>query len=276
MKKAHIARSCAAAAFIVAYPCLAGFFAYNASATIVGKYAEYSFNWAWPDESSGFLVPCYMSGAGRCYLAMGTWTPHPKGGDGGVVQPHNTVNFITYTNNEPLSELRRRFIAQNGSGGRYTDPTWAGAGALPKFDWESMCVGLQYWANGYGRPGVVVPGSACGGVAPPDVSCTVLGDVLFDYGLVNRNNVDGLTLDEERAVSCTGAVSLRLKLVGDLALTPGLKSELSVNGHRLSQSTTSLPASNGVNILNFRSVLRGSTTVVGEVVASTVMILEYI
>lgn len=194
--------------------------------------------------------------------------------DGGIVTPQNMVNTITYNASTPLFELQRKFATKNGYGGSYYDENWMTPG-IP-IAWGNICVGLQYWSMGTDKPGVVVPGSSCAVVPPPNVTCSPVGDMVFDYGTVSPTVLDGITRDEGQTITCTGAVSVRFKLTSDLILTPGLTADLSVNGAPISMTQIEVPVQNGVNQLNFRSVLRGRTDVVGDVVASTVMIMEYL
>ncbi|CAI1884800.1 Uncharacterised protein [Serratia fonticola] len=252
----------------------ASFLGHSPVASNNGQSIALQYQWSWPSESSGTPIPCYRR---YCVLAMGPYssTTTSTNDDGGIVNPLSTATYIVYDSTTPLNELYLPFTAKNGRGGSMYEPLWMIQGS--KIAWGNVCVGLQYWAEGAGgKPGVLVPGTTCGVVAPPNVTCTAVGDVLFNYGVVSGNMLDGLSMNVERSITCTDTVALRVKLLDELTLTPGLKSELSVNGTPISTANTDIPAKNGVNILNIRSVLRGSTKVAGEVAASSVMIVEYL
>lgn len=238
----------------------------------VGSMYGVDIDYAWPTEEPGNnVLRCYT---GKCYLGVAVlFDP----GIGFVYNPSaQTVGMLTYRDRETLSSVRSRFISRFGISGHYNISNWSDAMNRPYFDTAHAC--FQYWPynrDGTNTLGVNLPDTACGNLAPPDVTCESLPSMVFDFGVVRSGATSGLQLTQQQTVQCTNATNVTLKLLSGIKLSRTLTANMSVNGRTLDPTGVSLEINGNTIPLDFVVTINGNENTGGEYTASSVLIMEY-
>lgn len=225
------------------------------------------YEFSWPDQVD-FTLPCQFP---YCYLGVGTMAV----GLGGVVNPWAAQGVVTYRNGESATTVRARWVSKYGASGTAREPHWVAKDLESRIDWDTLCVGFQYWPSSAQR-GTLLPDSTCGRVPPPTKHCDALPDISFDYGTLPHASVIGATMRRTVRLSCTGVQSVSLRLMSPIQLAPGLSSEIQADGVVLSPAGSIFDVSRTGRDLVFTSTLVGTVeaSYVGGLSASSVLIVE--
>jgi hypothetical protein len=234
----------------------------------------YTLEYAWPTpELPDIRLPCR---APRCYLGIMVSLISPISPQR-EVDPTEQVNMIEYTDGELLSAVRERWVTKNGPSGRVVEHHYVGPYFVPYLQSSLGC--MSYWPDGRGPRGwlpfINVPQSVCGAFPPPNVTCSSLPSMVFDFGTVPSGATSGLRVAQRQSLSCANATSVTLKLDTDLKLTDMLSATVTVNGEPLDTHGVTLAVGRNTTPLDFVVTTNGNENTGGEYTASSVLIMEY-
>ncbi|CAI0925951.1 Uncharacterised protein [Serratia proteamaculans] len=227
------------------------------------------YSYGWPSATSKRLS---CTGGGRCYLGVGSMAP----GRGGVMNPGQGTGRIEYQDGENLTAVRARWVRQFGATGTINEDPWTSANpALPPIDWDNICVGFQYWPEGTGTPGILLPESICGRAPPPTKHCDALPDISFDYGALSQQSVIGAQMSQKVRITCGGVQSVSLRMLQPIQLGPDLTSEIQADGKVLGPAGATYNVSQTGREFVFTSTLVGTVgSISGRLSASSVLMVE--
>lgn len=229
---------------------------------------RYDFSW-YDEPNPGYKPPCRSN----CYLG-----PAPRDM---FFERETTVNpaasgvVVPFTHGETLGEIRKRYIARFGVSGTTLSKFWTTTNYLPEINWETICMEFQTWETAGYTYGRTVPGAVCGRVSPPNVTCTPLTDMAFNFGTISAGTSSGQRRAVSQRVSCSNASSVTLRLVTPLRLSARTEANLTANSRSVDTFGTSFDIIGDGLDLTFEATLVGNETVGGTYTASSVLIMEY-
>ncbi|CAI1936346.1 Uncharacterised protein [Serratia fonticola] len=235
-----------------------------------------SFGWPTAEEPD-ISLPCY-DGRRGCWLGPVVTLDTPANPRGYL--PWDSQMTVQYVNGEMLSTVRNRWIKRFGISGTIEEMYWgtANEGTMPYLHTALGC--FQYWAtpgSGWndGSIGINLPGTQCGTLAPPNVTCESLPSMVYDFGTVAAGQTSGLRKSQRQTLSCTNATSVSLRLSSDLKLSQNVSAHISVNGRRLDTTGVTVPIQGNATPLDFVVTTNGNESDAGAYAASSVLIMEY-
>jgi hypothetical protein len=229
---------------------------------------RYDFSW-YDEPNPDYKPPCRSN----CFLG-----PAPRDmwlDKESVYNPQSAKSAIPFTRGDTLGDIRKRYIERFGVSGSVNEPFWGYVIQIPEINWDTICIEFQTWETaGYSR-GRTVPGAVCGRVSPPNVTCTPLTDMAFNFGTISAGTSSGLRRTVSQRVSCSNASSVSLRLVTPLRLSARTEANLTVNSRSVDTFGTSFDIIGDGLDLTFEATLVGNETVGGTYTASSVLIMEY-
>lgn len=235
-----------------------------------GNYASITFTFGYPsEENPDFQLPCASD---RCYAGVGLFST----GFGGFVFPSRAPeSTVFYSNKARLGVVRDALVRKLGVSGEVTVAAWTRWDMLPIVDWDTLCAGFLYWPEGAGWPSQI-PGSVCGRISPPDVTCDAIPNLEFDYGTVSAADADGLRLTKDVRLSCSNVQSVHVRLVSPLTLSPTLAANFFVDGLVVDAIGVSIDVPSTGRNVSFSTRLTGTASgSTGWMSASSILILEF-
>lgn len=158
-----------------------------------------------------------------------------------------------------MQDTRRIWGRQHGE----ISNTYSSIGYLGAYDQWCLTMAISHSTG----PGVVsgypLPGTHCGYLPPPNLTCTVSDNLNISYGSLVDDHVDSATASGDIDVSCSAPATVSLSLAGsrtiDLGRTPQLQASLFIKNNNLANGY-SFKAGTANTRLRVTSVLDTSST----------------
>jgi len=223
---------------------------YSRSTAIVSVHERiqngYAGQFIWENEISNTEVLC--TDRDGCSLAICHYSPAEYEM---CINPSAAYTRVFIPFGARIQEARNIFVQKNGVAGDWSTFT-------PLLTYPETCFGLIVWqGRGNGnRSGKVLPGSYCGKIPPPNLTCDLLGDVIYEYGSVAGHTVHGMAQTQNLSLTCTDTANITLTVPGEggIIMGGGVTSQLFVNDTALS-SGVRLTVSAGAQHIPIKSVL---------------------
>jgi len=230
--------------------------------SIIGGYrGEFS----WTSEESNMII----CNADSCSVAICHFSMDEKEK---CVKPSYSSTRVEIPRNATVKVAQAAFVKKNGTSGIWDTAT-------RYLEDPTTCFGVMYWQGPQddNYTGLVIPGSYCGKPPPSLAQCDLMGDVVFDYGPIAAEAVQGASRTKFINVQCTDPADIVITLTGNrsINLGGGITSKLSINGVDLSYGAR-ISAPKGSDSLRITSTLSaGAKPTAGNYSGSGVVVLGY-
>ncbi|HEB0103789.1 TPA: exotoxin [Serratia marcescens] len=220
---------CLMAFFLLFFP-LSSMMAYGSAwvSTSSREGGQYIGTYSWlSEETNGILCTYAECNVAVCHYSS-AWSEM-------CINPSYATARILVKKGTTFKSAREMFIKKYGVSGEWATIT-------PVLKAPDTCFGILYWqgSNDINYSGKIIPGSYCGRVPPESTVCNVLNDILFDYGELPSNVINGKKKTEFISIQCSQSASVRVTLVGErkIKLGGGIESSLYIDDKDASNAAT--------------------------------------
>lgn len=224
-----------------------------------------TFTWGWPDEND--LTP--ICNASQCIVTVGPWDPGGGPPFGGINNPYHVFQKVVVNSGATTRDAFIAWTNKYGIGGQYRQLMWHDG-----VNTSNTCFGFQSFvgAGGNYRTGTLLPGTTCGLVPPPNLTCDVYLGSEINLGVVPRG-ASGVSGGVDGSVTCSSSATIYSSLINRPELD-GNNVAISINGVKLNNQPHGVGRGKQVS-LNVVANIEGKLDNAGVYETSTIILFSY-
>lgn len=224
-----------------------------------------TFSWGWPDEND--LTPiCNVS---QCIVTVGPWDPGGGPPKGGINNPAGVLQRVVVNSGATTRDAFIAWTQKYGIGGQYRMLMWVNG-----LDTSNTCFGFQSFVGGgsNSRTGTLLPGTTCGLVPPPNLTCDVSLGSEINLGVVPKGT-SGVSGGVNGSVTCSSSATIYSSLLNRPVLDGNVVA-ISVNGVKLDNQVRGVGTGQQVS-LNVVANIEGKLDNAGVYETSAILLFSY-
>ena len=224
-----------------------------------------TFSWGWPDEHDYTQICAAL----QCIITVGPWDPRGGPPYGGINAPDGVPQRVVVNWGATTRDAFIAWTKEFGRRGEYRVFMWGNI-----TDTSKTCFGFQsfYGAGSGYRVGTLLPGTTCGLVPPPNISCDVHLGSEINLGVVPKGT-SGISGGIDGWVTCTSSTTIYSALINRPELDGNIVA-ITINGVKLNGQPLRVGGGKQVS-LNVVANVEGKLNNAGMYETSAIILFSY-